>query len=139
MEKNIVKKQSLGRQKIEIKKISKKTKLQVSFTKRRKGLFNKVAELHKVCGVNAAVFVESPGGKPFSFGTPSTQYFINHYLNNISSQNIVTAEVNHVSENKLSVEEFWWSKSINDLGLQELEEFKEALEDFKSNIMAKAN
>ncbi|KAG9144383.1 hypothetical protein Leryth_017521 [Lithospermum erythrorhizon] len=139
---NIRKKQSIGRQRIEIKKISKKTKLQVSFTKRRKGLFKKIAELHKLWGVNAAVFVVSPGGKPFSFGTPSTECFINHYLggsNNISSENIVTAEVNHLCEDEPSVEEFWFNKSIDDLGLHQLEEFKEALQDLKSTIMARAN
>ncbi|KAF4368863.1 hypothetical protein F8388_021475 [Cannabis sativa] len=39
-----------GRQKIEIKKLEKKSNKQVTFSKRRSGLFKKAAELSVLCG-----------------------------------------------------------------------------------------
>ncbi|KAL1534572.1 hypothetical protein AAHA92_30738 [Salvia divinorum] len=64
------KKKTLGRRKIEIKKIEKKSSLQVAFTKRRGGLFRKASELTVVCGVEVAILVKSPADKLHSFGHP---------------------------------------------------------------------
>ncbi|XP_022728549.1 MADS-box protein CMB2-like [Durio zibethinus] len=41
---------SRGRQRIEIKKLEDKSKRQVTFSKRRRGLFNKAKELSTLCG-----------------------------------------------------------------------------------------
>ena len=67
---NMVKKQSIGRQKIEIKKIEKKRSLEVTFSKRRTGLFKKAGELCFLCSVEVAVIVFSPGKGPSSSATP---------------------------------------------------------------------
>jgi hypothetical protein len=75
-----VKKQSLGRQKIEIKKIENKSSLEVTFTKRRKGLFNKASELCILTGAEAAVIAFSPGKKAFAFGFPSVDTVIDRYI-----------------------------------------------------------
>ena len=63
----MVKKQSKGGQKIKIAKIPKKNCLQVTFSKRRFGLFKKASELCTLCGANVAIIVFSPAGKVFSF------------------------------------------------------------------------
>ncbi|KAI4367540.1 hypothetical protein MLD38_023269 [Melastoma candidum] len=55
--------------------------LQVTFSKRRAGLFKKASELATLCGVEIAVIVFSPGQKPFSFGNPSLNAVINRFLN----------------------------------------------------------
>lgn len=44
---------------------------QVSFSKRRSGLFKKASELCTLCGVETALIIFSPRGKAFSFGHPS--------------------------------------------------------------------
>ncbi|RVW69858.1 Agamous-like MADS-box protein AGL62 [Vitis vinifera] len=60
----------MRRQKIEIKKIEKKRSLEVTFSKRRTGLFKKASELCFLCSVEAAVIVFSPGRGPSSSATP---------------------------------------------------------------------
>ncbi|XP_057972692.1 agamous-like MADS-box protein AGL61 [Malania oleifera] len=75
----VPKKQSAGRKKIPIRKITTKSNLQVSFSKRRAGLFKKAAELCILCGAEIAVIVTSPGNKFFSFGHPSVDAVVNRY------------------------------------------------------------
>ncbi|XP_054778090.1 agamous-like MADS-box protein AGL61 [Prosopis cineraria] len=74
------KKCSSGRQKIPIEKIPKKSNLQVTFSKRRSGLFKKASELCTLCGVEIAIIVFSPANKAFSFGHPGVESIIDRYL-----------------------------------------------------------
>ncbi|CAJ2658170.1 unnamed protein product [Trifolium pratense] len=76
-----------GRQKIEIKKISDETSLQVSFSKRRGGLFKKASELCTLCGAEVALVIFSPSGKVFSFGHPNVDAVIDRYLSYVPPQN----------------------------------------------------
>ncbi|CAL0303070.1 unnamed protein product [Lupinus luteus] len=80
-------KRSEGRRKIEMKKITKKSSLQVTFTKRRKGLFQKASELSTLCGAEITVIVFSPGEKAFSFGHPSVNAVIDRYQMRAPKQN----------------------------------------------------
>ncbi|KAL8032288.1 hypothetical protein ABFX02_13G086100 [Erythranthe guttata] len=77
---NIKKKKTMGRRKIEIKKIEKKSSLQVTFTKRRMGLFRKASELSVLCGAEIAILVQSPADKIFSYGHPSVEALVNRLL-----------------------------------------------------------
>jgi len=63
-------KKKAGRKKIEIKKIEKSTNKQVTFSKRRTGLFKKASELCILCDVSVAIIVFSPAEKLFCFGHP---------------------------------------------------------------------
>lgn len=72
---------SKGRQKIEIKKMENESNLQVTFSKRRAGLFKKASELCTLCGAEVALIVFSPGEKAFSFGHPSVDAILDRYLN----------------------------------------------------------
>lgn len=74
------KKLTSGRQRIPIEKISKKSHLQVTFSKRRSGLFKKASELCTLCGVEIAIIVFSPADKAFSFGHPEVESLINRYV-----------------------------------------------------------
>ncbi|KAK2386171.1 agamous MADS-box protein AGL62 [Trifolium repens] len=74
------KKSTLGRQKIPIEKIGKKSHLQVTFSKRRSGLFKKASELSTLCGVEIAIVVFSPADKAFSFGHPEVESIIDRYF-----------------------------------------------------------
>ncbi|KAG6518315.1 agamous-like MADS-box protein AGL61 [Zingiber officinale] len=73
-------KTSMGRQKIEIKRIESEEARQVCFSKRRAGLFKKANELSVLCGAHLAVIVFSPAGKPFSFGHPSVDSVLDRFL-----------------------------------------------------------
>ncbi|WCJ18120.1 Agamous-like MADS-box protein AGL62 [Euphorbia peplus] len=76
----MVKRSSLGRQKIAMEKIPKKNHLQVTFSKRRSGLFKKASELCTLCGVEIAIIVFSPANKAFSFGYPEVDSILNRFL-----------------------------------------------------------
>jgi len=77
-------KKARGRQKIEMKKMS---NLQVTFSKRRSGIFKKASELCTLCGADAALVVFSPSGKVFSFGHPNLDTVIDRYLSLVPPQN----------------------------------------------------
>ncbi|KAG1341794.1 agamous-like MADS-box protein AGL62 [Cocos nucifera] len=88
-------KPSMGRQKIEIKRIQNEEARQVCFSKRRTGLFKKASELSILCGAEIGVVaselsilcgaeigvvVFSPAGKAFSFGHPSVDAVFDRFL-----------------------------------------------------------
>ncbi|KAH6833765.1 hypothetical protein C2S53_009774 [Perilla frutescens var. hirtella] len=62
-------------------KIENETNLQVTFSKRRAGVFKKASELSTLCGAESAVVVFSPGNKPHSFGHPNVETVANRFLN----------------------------------------------------------
>jgi len=75
-------KKSKGRQKIEMVKMKNESNLQVTFSKRRSGLFKKASELCTLCGAEVAIVVFSPGRKVFSFGHPNVDSVIDRFINN---------------------------------------------------------
>ncbi|KAJ6397214.1 hypothetical protein OIU77_022115 [Salix suchowensis] len=164
-----VKKQSLGRQKIEIKKIENKSSLEVTFTKRRHGLFNKACEIGVLTGAEAAVIAFSPGKKAFAFGYPSVDTVIERYLSEntreggwvINTSTRTSHDHRAVQERRREYEEalakkeeetkrvemlkeggevgfgsdrFWWDRSIQGMGLEELEQYVASMEELKKNV-----
>ncbi|XP_057548567.1 agamous-like MADS-box protein AGL62 [Amaranthus tricolor] len=73
-------KKSKGRQKVKMQRMENDSNRQVTFSKRRCGLFKKASELCTLCGAEAAIIVFSPGRKPFSFGHPSVDTIIKRFL-----------------------------------------------------------
>ncbi|CAL1410538.1 unnamed protein product [Linum trigynum] len=71
----------MGRRKIEMKMVTDRSCRQVTFSKRRTGLFKKANELATLCAVQIAIIVFSPGGKPFSFGNPGVEPVVGRFLN----------------------------------------------------------
>ncbi|MED6106558.1 hypothetical protein PIB30_005544 [Stylosanthes scabra] len=72
----------MTRKKIEIKKIDNISSRQVTFSKRRKGLFKKAQELNTLCDAEIALIVFSTTNKLFQYATSSMQRVIekhNHY------------------------------------------------------------
>ncbi|XP_010437330.1 PREDICTED: agamous-like MADS-box protein AGL62 [Camelina sativa] len=74
-------KSNKGGQKIEMKKMKNEKNLQVTFSKRRFGLFKKVSELCTLCGAEILMIVFSPSGKVFSFGHPGVRELIYRFTN----------------------------------------------------------
>ncbi|KAL6537565.1 hypothetical protein OROMI_026099 [Orobanche minor] len=166
----MAKKPSMGRQKIKIEKIQVKNHLQVTFSKRRSGLFKKASELCTLCGVEIAIIVFSPAGKVFSYGHPNVELIVDRFLARNPARNtndpfhLVEAQRNaNIIElnlqlgqylNALEVErkrgknldsmrktdqsQYWWETPVNKLGLDELEQLKDAMEELKKNVSQQA-
>ncbi|KAD5803477.1 hypothetical protein E3N88_14837 [Mikania micrantha] len=84
------KKTTKGRKKIEIKKIEETNSRQVTFSKRRTGLFKKASELCVLTGAQIAILVNSPGGRVFAFGHPNADVLIDRYLKTNNKNNEIT-------------------------------------------------
>ncbi|PIA31143.1 hypothetical protein AQUCO_05200029v1 [Aquilegia coerulea] len=91
---NMVKKSTKGRQKIEIKRINDEASRQVTFSKRRSGLFKKFSELSILCGVKTGVVIFSPAGKAYSFGHPNIKSIVDGVLTGDTSLNLGEPDVN---------------------------------------------
>ncbi|XP_022951349.1 MADS-box protein SVP-like isoform X1 [Cucurbita moschata] len=76
----------MAREKIKIKKISNLTARQVTFSKRRRGLFKKAEELSVLCDAEVALLVFSATGKLFEFSSSSVKDVITRY--NLHSTNL---------------------------------------------------
>ncbi|CAA3016105.1 agamous-like MADS-box AGL62 [Olea europaea subsp. europaea] len=131
---NNLEKKTKGRRKIEIRKIDNKNSLQVTFSKRRTGLFKKAAETSLLCGANIVILIQSPGNKFFTFGEPSVESILNRYQfldDSFSTESNPTAHnllVEERSENNGATRGFWWQKEkLETMELQELEAFEEKL------------
>ncbi|CAM8959015.1 unnamed protein product [Rhodiola kirilowii] len=153
-------KTSKGRQRVEMTKIKNKNQLQVTFSKRCAGLFKKASELCTLCGVEIAIIVFSPAGKPFSFGHPSVESIVAKFLKNTASCMVSSPCVESLSSElqqqmqwllqqqeaeKIKAEmldemrqagrnKFWWEAPVHNLGLLELQQLQAALKDLKKNV-----
>ncbi|KAI4331986.1 hypothetical protein L6164_016929 [Bauhinia variegata] len=88
----------VGRRKVEIKKITKENNLQVTYSKRRTGIFKKAHELCTLCAAKVAIIIFSPGKKVFSFGHPGVNDLVNLLFNGAPSQTTAEALCNHFNE-----------------------------------------
>ncbi|KAI3456044.1 hypothetical protein Pfo_012707 [Paulownia fortunei] len=147
---NNASKKTMGRRKIEIKKIEKKTSLQVTFTKRRAGLFRKASELSVLCGAEIAILVQSPAEKIFAFGHPSVETLIDRFQtgaafspeSGTSSRGQIIRRKYEDAVSRLEMEkrmkeeerECWWDEPFEGMELHELEEYVEALEVLRDNV-----
>ncbi|KAG5628085.1 hypothetical protein H5410_013303 [Solanum commersonii] len=69
-----------GRKKIEIARMQNQTNLQVTFSKRRAGLFKKASELSTLCGANVAIVAFSPSNKVYACGHPSVESVVDKFV-----------------------------------------------------------
>ncbi|CAO2835179.1 unnamed protein product [Amaranthus hypochondriacus] len=110
------KKPPRGRQKIEIAKINDPNHRQVTFSKRRLGVFKKASEICTLCGVQAIIIVFSPGNRIFSFGHPNVKSIIDRYLcRNPSSCPPQTSSSNNDNNKNVDVGQ---NTTLNTLNLQ---------------------
>ncbi|KAF5183360.1 Agamous-like mads-box protein agl62 [Thalictrum thalictroides] len=70
----------MGRRRIEIKKIEDKKRLNVTFSKRRSGLFSKAQDLSNRSGDQVGIIVFSQSGKLYTFGQPGLDSILDRYL-----------------------------------------------------------
>ncbi|CAO2836850.1 unnamed protein product [Amaranthus hypochondriacus] len=143
-------KRTTGKTKIAIEPITNKNKKQVTFSKRRVGLFKKANDLSLTCGADIAVITFSPAGKLFSFGNPNSDDVIHRFFQNDDieskiddgklgsfSDDIVANECLPRGQDCDYKNGYWWDRDIDDMKLSELEEFKVALEGLRDDVATK--
>ncbi|XP_065858778.1 agamous-like MADS-box protein TM6 isoform X2 [Euphorbia lathyris] len=64
----------MGRGKIEMKKIDNATNMQVTFSKRRSGIFKKAEQLSVLCDAQISLIMSSSNNKFYEFVTPTTTH-----------------------------------------------------------------
>lgn len=65
----------MAREKIQIKKIDNTTARQVTFSKRRRGLFKKAEELSVLCDADVALIIFSSTGKLFEYSSSRSFFY----------------------------------------------------------------
>ncbi|KAL3527542.1 hypothetical protein ACH5RR_012198 [Cinchona calisaya] len=80
----------MAREKIQIKKIDNATARQVTFSKRRRGLFKKAEELSVLCDADVALIIFSSTGKLFEYSSSSMKEILERH--NLHSKNLEKLE-----------------------------------------------
>ncbi|OIW16645.1 hypothetical protein TanjilG_23147 [Lupinus angustifolius] len=154
------------KRKFEIKNVEHNNKDDVTFSKHKLGLFNKVTELSILCQAETALIISSQQGKLYVCGCPDPDAVIRRILNDGSlvqschagkktHQELVETmnleyEATHdrLKEEKKSLAEIqetrkgrldfppWWNQDIEKMGLEDLEHFTASLETLKLNLVA---
>ncbi|KAK3220603.1 hypothetical protein Dsin_014573 [Dipteronia sinensis] len=162
------KKKTRGRQKLEMKRVEHDAKREVTFSKRKKGLFSKASELCELCGAEVALVLFSPHLKPFTFGHPDVNEILQRYLTRRGHDNTlgpasrnVLRGLNGVREQyneslkRLEEEEkksnekssgtssggFWWDdQEIENINeLDELEQYVESMEKLRKIVQGRVD
>ncbi|XP_038905492.1 MADS-box protein SVP-like isoform X1 [Benincasa hispida] len=128
----------MTRQKIQIKKIDNIAARQVTFSKRRRGLFKKAHELATLCDADIALIVFSASGKLFDYSSSSMLELLRRHnmlpeLNNFSqppSQLEKSAYVKLTEEFAAKTKELRHMKGeeLQGLGIEELKQLEKLLE-----------
>ncbi|KAG6675064.1 hypothetical protein I3842_15G081200 [Carya illinoinensis] len=155
-------KKTRGRQRIEIKELAEESKKQVTFSKRRAGLFKKAGELCVLCGAEVAIIVFSPHNNVFCFGHPDVETVLDRYLtgNHSSFSHTTAAELmnRHYAEAQEELERekkrlteieeevkrkkienngeyFWWEEAVHEnMELEEIEHYMSALQEMRWKV-----
>ncbi|VVB04162.1 unnamed protein product [Arabis nemorensis] len=148
-------------------KIKKESHRQVTFSKRRAGLFKKASELCTLCGAEIGIIVFSPAKKPFSFGHPSVESVLDRYLslNNESLTQMHQPQENRATSSELNLrltqilseveeekkkgqamEEIrkakminWWEAPVEKMDMVQLQEMKYALQELRKTIVSESS
>ncbi|KAF8403676.1 hypothetical protein HHK36_011780 [Tetracentron sinense] len=143
----------MGKRKIAIEKLENPNKRQVTFSKRRKGLFKKAADACLLCDAEIAVIAFSPAGKPYTFGHTSVDSVIDRYLTRssgpVSGGNInIEAEQSRLSREIKDLERelkqqrennksrYWWEQIDVEKydSVEKLQSLVDGLEKLRSNV-----
>ncbi|XP_006390670.2 MADS-box transcription factor 23 [Eutrema salsugineum] len=124
-----------GRQKIEIKEIKEKNRRQVTFSKRRTGLFKKAAELSVLCGAQIGIITFSRFQRIYTFGNVDT--LIEKYL-----RKAPVMLRSHLDGEALTGEEdvdgrMWWERAVESVREEEMEEYMKGLHGLRENLWKK--
>lgn len=124
-----------GRQKIEIKKIILENRRQVTFSKRRFGLFKKAAELSVLCGAQIGIITFSRVDRIYSFGN------VDSLIDKVLRKTPVMLR-SHPGGNVANGEEdndglMWWERAVESVPEEDMEEYKKALSVLRENLLTR--
>ncbi|XP_042491721.1 agamous-like MADS-box protein AGL62 [Macadamia integrifolia] len=126
---------SMGRQRIEMRRIARYSSRHVTFSKRRSGLFKKASELCTLTGAEVGIVVFSPSGNAFSFGHPSVDYVVHRFLSEnfpqMSEGSVFSLVDGYCRAN---VEELTWEYSELLVQLDEEKKKSEELDRVRDNL-----
>lgn len=151
---------SAGRRRTQVFPIQDAHARQVTFSKRKAGIFKKACELATLCGVEMAILIFSPSGKAYSFGNPSFGAVVDRFENSdqpVSDSTCDEADLRELNEEysdvlqqlavarKRGVElrkmakQFAAGKSLaarphDELSLEELKELRDMLIDLQEQV-----
>ncbi|XP_022751126.1 MADS-box protein SVP-like isoform X1 [Durio zibethinus] len=141
----------MAREKIQIKKIDNATARQVTFSKRRRGLFKKAEELSVLCDADVALIIFSSTGKLFEYASSSMKEILERY--NLRSKNLEKLEqpslelqlVENSNHSMLSMEVAEKShqlrqmrgEELEGLNIEELQQLEKFLEAGLSRVIEK--
>ncbi|KAJ0527865.1 putative transcription factor MADS-MIKC family [Helianthus annuus] len=130
----------MGRGKVELKRIENPTNRQVTFSKRRDGLFKKAIELSILCEAEVALLVFSSSGKSYQFSSHDMDRTIRKYrnekgLHKMNSHGVRTIEVwkNEMDEMKKAIDtletklKHLAGEDLSTLGMKELKQLERQL------------
>lgn len=136
------------RQRIQIKKIDNVTARQVTFSKRRRGLFKKAHELSTLCDAEIALIVFSATGRLFEYASSSMKQVIEKH--NLQPQNLVQLNQpslelqlenstramlsKEVEERTLELRQLR-GEELHELGFEELKKLEKSLEEGLSCVL----
>ncbi|KAJ4832832.1 hypothetical protein Tsubulata_001907 [Turnera subulata] len=138
----------MAREKIKIKKIDNLTARQVTFSKRRRGLFKKAEELSVLCDAEVGLIIFSATGKLFEFSSSSMKDVLERYnlhSNNIGKLSQPTVDLQLENSNHIRLSKEIAEKSheirrmrgedLQGLNLEELQKLEKTLEVGLSRVL----
>ncbi|KAD6119685.1 hypothetical protein E3N88_10956 [Mikania micrantha] len=131
---------TMGRGRIEIKKIEKVSSRQVTFSKRRAGLMKKAKELAILCDAEVGVVIFSSTGKLYEFASSPMQNIISRYEKNSNCWKDQVSVTNHEVNNEVEAlkaevmklrkgQRLMMGKELEGLNYKELESLELQLHD----------
>ncbi|XP_042028054.1 MADS-box protein SVP-like [Salvia splendens] len=141
----------MAREKIQIKKIDNVTARQVTFSKRRRGLFKKAEELSVLCDADVALIIFSSTGKLFEYASSSMKEILGRHnlhaknLNKLEQPSLelqLVEDSNHARLNKEVADRTnqlrrMRGEDLHGLTIQELQQLEKALELGLSRVIDK--
>ncbi|XP_042028740.1 MADS-box protein SVP-like [Salvia splendens] len=141
----------MAREKIQIKKIDNVTARQVTFSKRRRGLFKKAEELSVLCDADVALIIFSSTGKLFEYASSSMNEILGRHnlhaknLNKLEQPSLelqLVEDSNHARLNKEVADRTnqlrrMRGEDLNGLTIQELQQLEKSLEVGLSRVIDK--
>nr|ABR17226.1 unknown [Picea sitchensis] len=129
----------MAREKIEIKRIANASARQVTFSKRRRGLFKKAQELSILCEADVALVVFSSTGKLYDYSSSSMKMMLDKYIlypssNRKDGQPNLEIESHDLKRIKQQIEDISQTlrnihgEELEKLSLKDLQQLEEQLE-----------
>lgn len=138
----------MAREKIEIKRIANAPARQVTFSKRRRGLFKKAQELSILCEADVALVVFSSTGKLYDYSSSSMKMILDKYslyptTNQKDGQPNLEPETQDIRRIKQQIEDITQTlrnmhgEELEELSLNELQQLEEQLEIGLTHVRSK--